>query len=103
MEIRVLTESVFNLKELFTSAIDFLKLEKIEIGSPRGKTFSEEIHYMNEEFHESWKVLQESKYDPLDYNNMVHNSISCEYTIGICRACSPFSDLSAKATTELQL
>ncbi|KAJ6660744.1 hypothetical protein lerEdw1_017370 [Lerista edwardsae] len=73
VEVRVLTESVFNLKELFTLAIDFLKLEKIEIGGPRGKNLSEEIHCMNEEFHESWKVLQESKYDPLDYNNMLRN------------------------------
>lgn len=62
----------FDLKELFTSATDFLKLEKIEIGGLRGRIFSEDIHCMNEEFHESWKVLQESKYDPLDYNNLVN-------------------------------
>ncbi|CAI5762170.1 Hypothetical predicted protein [Podarcis lilfordi] len=69
----VLLQEFCNLlidREIFTSATDFLKLEKIEIGGLRGKILSEEIHCMNEEFHESWKVLQESKYDPLDYNNL---------------------------------
>uniref|UniRef100_A0A670HLE4 Dynein heavy chain tail domain-containing protein n=1 Tax=Podarcis muralis TaxID=64176 RepID=A0A670HLE4_PODMU len=61
---------LLHIEELFTSATDFLKLEKIEIGGLRGRIFSEDIHCMNEEFHESWKVLQESKYDPLDYNNL---------------------------------
>ncbi|KAJ1188149.1 hypothetical protein NDU88_004913 [Pleurodeles waltl] len=36
----------------------------------RGKILSEEIHIMNEEFQEIWRVFQESKYDPLDYRNM---------------------------------
>ncbi|XP_042314335.1 dynein beta chain, ciliary-like [Sceloporus undulatus] len=62
-------QRLLHVQEIFTSAIDFLKLEKIEIGGLRGKILSEEIHCMNEEFHESWKVLQESKYDPLDYEN----------------------------------
>ncbi|KAH0621502.1 hypothetical protein JD844_022872 [Phrynosoma platyrhinos] len=68
----VLLQEFCNLlidREIFTSAIDFLKLEKIEIGGLKGKILSEEIHCMNEEFHESWKVLQESKYNPLDYEN----------------------------------
>ncbi|KAF7248167.1 Dynein heavy chain 11, axonemal [Varanus komodoensis] len=55
--------------EVFTAAVDFLMLEKIEIGGPKGKILNKEIHCMNEEFNESWKTLQESKYDPLDYNN----------------------------------
>ncbi|XP_029463764.1 dynein heavy chain 11, axonemal-like [Rhinatrema bivittatum] len=63
-------ERLLLIEELFTSAIDFLKLERIEIGGLRGKILSEEIHLMKEEFHEIWRVLQESKYDPLDYANM---------------------------------
>ncbi|KAE8580906.1 hypothetical protein XENTR_v10024588 [Xenopus tropicalis] len=57
------------IEELFTAAIDFLKLERVEIGGLRGKILSEEVHAMCEESNESWRILQESKYDPLDYTN----------------------------------
>uniref|UniRef100_F6QQT7 AAA+ ATPase domain-containing protein n=1 Tax=Xenopus tropicalis TaxID=8364 RepID=F6QQT7_XENTR len=59
------------IEELFTAAIDFLKLERVEIGGLRGKILSEEVHAMCEESNESWRILQESKYDPLDYTNTV--------------------------------
>ncbi|KAM4697873.1 dynein axonemal heavy chain 11-like [Rhinophrynus dorsalis] len=62
-------ERLLYIEELFTAAIDFLKLEKIEIGGFRGKILSEEIHTMSEEANESWRILQESKYDPLDYTD----------------------------------
>uniref|UniRef100_A0A8C5QH48 AAA+ ATPase domain-containing protein n=1 Tax=Leptobrachium leishanense TaxID=445787 RepID=A0A8C5QH48_9ANUR len=55
------------IEELFTAAIDFLKLEKIEIGGFRGKILSEEVHIMSEESNEIWRALQESKYDPINY------------------------------------
>ncbi|KAM3917468.1 dynein axonemal heavy chain 11-like [Leptodactylus fuscus] len=58
-----------HIEELFIAAIDYLKLEKIEIGGFRGKILSEEIHIMSEESNEIWRMLQESKYDPLDYGN----------------------------------
>ncbi|KAG5833963.1 hypothetical protein ANANG_G00281520 [Anguilla anguilla] len=55
------------IEELFTSALDFLKLEKIELGGCRGKILSDVVYSMNEEFHDSWRHLRERKYDPLDY------------------------------------
>ncbi|KAK6302903.1 hypothetical protein J4Q44_G00272580 [Coregonus suidteri] len=55
------------IEELFASALDFLKLEKVELGGSRGKILSEMVFSMNEEFHDSWRTLRESKYDPLDY------------------------------------
>ncbi|KAL0966379.1 hypothetical protein UPYG_G00294600 [Umbra pygmaea] len=55
------------IQELFASALDFLKLEKVELGGWRGKMLSEMVFSMNEEFHDSWRTLRESKYDPLDY------------------------------------
>uniref|UniRef100_W5MKY4 Dynein, axonemal, heavy polypeptide 9 like n=1 Tax=Lepisosteus oculatus TaxID=7918 RepID=W5MKY4_LEPOC len=63
-------ERLLMIEELFTSALDFLKLEKIEIGGSRGKILSEMVYSMNEEFHDSWRVLRESKYDPLDYEKL---------------------------------
>ncbi|KAG8432457.1 hypothetical protein GDO86_016919 [Hymenochirus boettgeri] len=63
-------ERLLCIEDLFTAAIDFLKLEKVEIGGLRGKILSEEIHTMCEESTESWRILQESKHDPLDYTDM---------------------------------
>ncbi|XP_064861656.1 dynein axonemal heavy chain 11 [Oncorhynchus nerka] len=55
------------IEELFASALVFLKLEKVELGGSRGKILSEMVFSMNEEFHDSWRTLRESKHDPLDY------------------------------------
>ncbi|XP_039545600.1 dynein heavy chain 11, axonemal [Pimephales promelas] len=57
------------IEELFASALDFLKLERIELGGSRGKILSDMVYSMNDEFMDSWRTLRESKYDPLDYNN----------------------------------
>ncbi|XP_043549538.1 dynein axonemal heavy chain 11 isoform X1 [Chiloscyllium plagiosum] len=59
---------LLKIEELFNTAMDFFKLERIEIGF-KGKAFSEIINGINEEFQERWRVFGESKYDPLDYNN----------------------------------
>ncbi|KAM4626866.1 dynein axonemal heavy chain 11-like [Discoglossus pictus] len=63
-------ERLLYIEELFTAANDFLKLEKVEIGGLRGKMLSEEIHIMNEESNENWRILQRGKYDPLDQTDM---------------------------------
>uniref|UniRef100_A0A8D3BTI9 Dynein axonemal heavy chain 11 n=1 Tax=Scophthalmus maximus TaxID=52904 RepID=A0A8D3BTI9_SCOMX len=72
---RLLMIEVHRLKSitlcLFASALDFLKLEKVELGGSRGKVLSEMVFSMNEEFHDRWRTLRESKYDPLDYTNDV--------------------------------
>lgn len=80
-------------QELFIAATDFLKLEKVEIGGFRGKIFSEEVHIVNEESSEIWRMLQESKFDPLDYTDAVsialqivtakHDTFSACYKDGI--------------------
>ncbi|XP_067892376.1 dynein axonemal heavy chain 11 [Heterodontus francisci] len=62
-------DRLLKIEELFNTAIEFLKLEKIEIGGSKGKAFSEKVYRINEEFQECWRVFGESKYDPLDYNN----------------------------------
>lgn len=61
----------FHLQELFATALDFLKLEKVELGGSRGKILSEMVFSMSEEFHDHWRALRESKYDPLDYTDDV--------------------------------
>ncbi|XP_019712197.1 dynein heavy chain 11, axonemal [Hippocampus comes] len=62
-------ERLLMIEELFASALDFLKLEKVELGGSRGKILSEMVFSMSEEFQDRWRALRESKYDPLDYTN----------------------------------
>ncbi|KAG9277586.1 dynein heavy chain 11, axonemal-like [Astyanax mexicanus] len=61
-------ERLLMIEELFASTLDFLKLERVELGGSRGKILSEMVYSMNDEFHDSWRILRESKYDPLDYS-----------------------------------
>uniref|UniRef100_A0A3Q3KPD6 Dynein heavy chain tail domain-containing protein n=1 Tax=Monopterus albus TaxID=43700 RepID=A0A3Q3KPD6_MONAL len=56
------------------TTLDFLKLEKVELGGSRGKILSEVVFSMNEEFQDRWRALRESKYDPLDCTNNVRSS-----------------------------
>uniref|UniRef100_A0A8C2XCX4 Dynein heavy chain tail domain-containing protein n=1 Tax=Cyclopterus lumpus TaxID=8103 RepID=A0A8C2XCX4_CYCLU len=62
-------ERLLMIKELFATALDFLKLEKVELGGSRGKVLSEMVFSMSEEFHDRWRALRESKYDSLDYTD----------------------------------
>ncbi|XP_058258889.1 dynein axonemal heavy chain 11 isoform X1 [Hemibagrus wyckioides] len=64
----LIMERLLMIEELFVSALDFLKLERVELGGSRGKILSEMVYRMNDEFHDSWRILKESKYDPLDYS-----------------------------------
>lgn len=63
-------------QELFASALDFLKLERVELAGSRGKILSEMVYGMNDEFLDSWRTLRESKYDPLDYDNKVLTQVT---------------------------
>lgn len=54
-------------QELFATALDFLKLEKVELGGSRGKVLGQMVLGISEEFHDQWRTIRESKYDPLDY------------------------------------
>uniref|UniRef100_A0A8C2BI93 Dynein axonemal heavy chain 11 n=1 Tax=Cyprinus carpio TaxID=7962 RepID=A0A8C2BI93_CYPCA len=73
---------------LFASALDFLKLERIELGSSRGKILSDMVYSMNDEFLDSWRTLRESKYDPLDYNNKVLLYLClCSILLSACSTC----------------
>nr|XP_054595116.1 dynein axonemal heavy chain 11 [Nothobranchius furzeri] len=62
-------ERLLMIKELFATALDFLKLEKVELGGSRGKILNQMVFSMNDEFLDRWRTLRESKYDPLDYSD----------------------------------
>lgn len=53
------------------TALDMIKLEKVEFGGIRGKVLSQQVLSMYEEFQEIYKVFTERTYDCLDTTNMV--------------------------------
>ncbi|XP_034645210.1 dynein heavy chain 17, axonemal-like [Trachemys scripta elegans] len=53
-------------KELYVTAIEFLKLEKIELGGVRGNILGSMVFQIYEEVSELIKVFADCRYDPLD-------------------------------------
>uniref|UniRef100_A0A8C3IZU9 DYH9 protein n=1 Tax=Chrysemys picta bellii TaxID=8478 RepID=A0A8C3IZU9_CHRPI len=59
------------VEDLLATALDIMKLEKLEFSGIRGKALSQQVLSMYEEFQEVYKVLSDQSYDCLDTNNMV--------------------------------
>nr|KAF6455671.1 dynein axonemal heavy chain 17 [Rousettus aegyptiacus] len=57
---------VRTVEDLYKTAIEFLKLEKIEVGGARGNTLGSLVTRIYEEVFELVKVFADCKYDPLD-------------------------------------
>ena len=53
-------------QELMETAMEFMKLEKIEFGGIKGKMLSAQVVQIFEEFNELYKVFTERSYDSLD-------------------------------------
>lgn len=67
------------------TAVDLLKLEKLEIGGVRGRALSQQVQLLHQEFVDTYKLFTEKPYDCLDLHNMVRNvgitgSIEISYT-----------------------
>ncbi|CAG5123285.1 unnamed protein product, partial [Candidula unifasciata] len=59
-------ERVETLKNLMETALEFYKLEKIELGGIQGKQLSAQVLAVHTEFCEQYKVFSERTYDCLD-------------------------------------
>nr|XP_031541762.1 dynein heavy chain 17, axonemal [Vicugna pacos] len=57
---------VQTIEDLYKTAIEFLKLEKIEIGGVRGNILGSRVTQLCEEVFELVKVFADCRYDPLD-------------------------------------
>ncbi|CAK8683563.1 unnamed protein product [Clavelina lepadiformis] len=57
------------LKDLFDTCIEMAKLEKLEFGGMRGRSLSEQVVILHQEFNESWKIFTDSTYNSLDQHN----------------------------------
>ncbi|KAK3590847.1 hypothetical protein CHS0354_024585 [Potamilus streckersoni] len=56
--------------ELMETAIEFMKLEKVEIGGIKGKVLSQQVLNIFEEFNEAYKVFTEATYNCMDTKDM---------------------------------
>ncbi|KAK6170907.1 hypothetical protein SNE40_019193 [Patella caerulea] len=57
---------VETIKELMETALEFMKLEKVELGGIKGKSLSGQVMSIFEEFNELFRVFSERGYDCLD-------------------------------------
>ena len=57
---------LYTLEEFFLTAIQFLKLEKVEIGGIRGKALTTNIGKVSDEFKDLYSVFSNRTYDGLD-------------------------------------
>ncbi|XP_053720928.1 dynein heavy chain 9, axonemal [Synchiropus splendidus] len=62
-------ERINTIKGILLTAVDFEKLEKIEIGGLRGQTLNEQVQSLNVEFTNLYKCVTEKPYDCLDLSN----------------------------------
>ncbi|CAF0886754.1 unnamed protein product, partial [Adineta ricciae] len=65
----VFMQRVEKIKDLFSTAHAFLKLEKVEIGGVKGRALSMEIIQIYEEFKEAFEKFGSKTYNPLDTKN----------------------------------
>jgi dynein heavy chain len=56
---------------MFRSAVDFLRLEKVEIAGVKGKSLSERVIKIFEDFKSEFEKFSNKKYDPLDPDGKV--------------------------------
>lgn len=66
-----ITGVFFLHQDLYKTAIEFLKLEKIELGGVRGNILGSMVTQIYDEVFELVKVFAECKYDPLDPGDSV--------------------------------
>ncbi|XP_036372722.1 dynein heavy chain 9, axonemal [Megalops cyprinoides] len=72
-------ERVQSVEDLLLTALDMMKLEKVEFGGIRGKMLSQQVQCMHEEFLEAYKIFSEKSYDCLDTSNEEFKADVCEF------------------------
>nr|XP_029540762.1 LOW QUALITY PROTEIN: dynein heavy chain 9, axonemal [Oncorhynchus nerka] len=67
------------IEDVLLTAVDLLKLEKVEFGGIRGRALSQQVLWLHQEFLDTYKVLTEKPYDCLDVNNTEFEADVCEF------------------------
>ncbi|KAF7661538.1 hypothetical protein LDENG_00259550 [Lucifuga dentata] len=74
---------VRTIEDVLLTAVDLLKLEKVEIGGIRGGHVSQEVQTLNQEFLDIYKFYTEKPYDCLDLNNKVFEEDVREFKLKV--------------------
>ncbi|XP_061318003.1 dynein axonemal heavy chain 9-like [Pezoporus flaviventris] len=71
------------VEDLLATALDLMKLEKMEFSGIKGKALGQQVLDMNENFQEAYKVLTEHSYDCLDLTNteFVQNALEFQQKV----------------------
>ncbi|XP_032397932.1 dynein heavy chain 9, axonemal [Etheostoma spectabile] len=60
---------VRTIEDILLTAVDLLKLEKLEIGGMRGRALSQQVQLLHQEFVDTYRLITEKPYDCLDLDN----------------------------------
>ncbi|KAG8543423.1 hypothetical protein GDO81_024705, partial [Engystomops pustulosus] len=70
-------------QDLLLTALDMMKLEKVEFGGIKGKVLSRTVGDMYQEFQDTYKVFSERTYDCLDTDNKEFEDDVSEFKLNI--------------------
>lgn len=70
---------MLSLQDLFEMMLDIQRMEKLEFGGLKGKSYSEQAAQMYSEFSNHCQALQHSANNPLDLNSEVKSFVCHVY------------------------
>uniref|UniRef100_A0A8B9HTP5 Dynein, axonemal, heavy chain 9 n=1 Tax=Astyanax mexicanus TaxID=7994 RepID=A0A8B9HTP5_ASTMX len=83
------------IEALLLAVVDMMKLEKLEFGGVRGRSLSQQVVWLHEEFQERFKTFAEKSYDCLDFeadfNDFKHKLEDTDRRLGTI-FCQAFDD-----------
>ncbi|XP_068161051.1 dynein axonemal heavy chain 9 [Antennarius striatus] len=77
------TDRVKDIQDILLSAVDLLKLEKLEMGGVRGRSLSQQVQSLHQEFVDAFKSFTEKPYDCLDLNNAEYEGDVKEFKLKV--------------------
>ncbi|KAK1906426.1 Dynein heavy chain 9 axonemal, partial [Dissostichus eleginoides] len=74
---------VRSIKDILLTAVDLLKLDKLEIGGVRGRALSQQVQVLHRGFVETFKLFTEKPYHCLDLNNKEYEEDLREFKLKV--------------------
>ncbi|XP_059180294.1 dynein axonemal heavy chain 9-like [Centropristis striata] len=74
---------VRTIKDVLLTAVDLLKLEKLEIGGVRGRVLSQQVQTLHQQFMDTYKLFTEKPYDCLDLSNTEYEEDVREFRLKV--------------------
>ncbi|KAK5876299.1 hypothetical protein CesoFtcFv8_025666 [Champsocephalus esox] len=74
---------VKSIKDILLTAVDLLKLDKLQIGGVRGRALSQQVQVLHRGFVETFKLFTEKPYNCLDLNNKEYEEDLREFKLKV--------------------